>query len=231
MEERIVDPSVFQPPFVHQPAAPRPDPDLVAALREVSGLASAVSDELDTRGLRGAVPASEARPLLDARVVGPALTLRYLPERVRAGRLAAEGSSGRLGNQALAAAARPGDVAVIDGGGVSGCSLLGGLAAADALRAGVVAVLVDGAVRDVDEIVAAGLPTWAAARTPVTGRRRMEAVELNGWVAFRGAQVRPGDVVVADASGICFVPPEVFVEIAAAVLGQPAAWRTGITDQ
>jgi regulator of RNase E activity RraA len=164
-----------------------------------------VSDELDARGLRGAVPATQAPPLLDARVVGPALTLRYLPERLWPGRLAAEGSSGRLGNQALAAA-----------------SLLGGVAAAEALRAGVVAALVDGAVRDVDEIVAAGLPTWAVARTPVTGRRRMEAVELNGWVAFRGAQVRPGDLVVADSSGICFVPPEVFGEIAAAVLGQPA---------
>lgn len=222
MQERIVDPTVHQPPFVHELAAPRPDPGVVAALREVSGLASAVSDELDARGLRGAVPATQAPPLLDARVVGPALTLRYLPERLRPGRLAAEGSSGRLGNQALAAAARPGDVLVIDGGGSTGASLLGGVAAAEALRAGVVAALVDGAVRDVDEIVAAGLPTWAVARTPVTGRRRMEAVELNGWVAFRGAQVRPGDLVVADSSGICFVPPEVFPEIAAAVLGQPA---------
>ena len=222
MQERIVDPTVHQPPFVHELAAPRPDPGVVAALREVSGLASAVSDELDARGLRGAVPATQAPPLLDARVVGPALTLRYLPERLRAGRLAAEGSSGRLGNQALAAAARPGDVLVIDGGGTTEGSLLGGVAATEALRAGVVAALVDGAVRDVDEIVAAGLPTWAVARTPVTGRRRMEAVELNGWVAFRGAQVRPGDLVVADSSGICFVPPEVFGEIAAAVLGQPA---------
>ncbi|HEX8927989.1 MAG TPA: RraA family protein [Actinomycetota bacterium] len=222
MQERIVDPTVHQPPFVHELAAPRPDPGVVAALREVSGLASAVSDELDARGLRGAVPATQAPPLLDVRVVGPALTLRYLPERLRPGRLAAEGSSGRLGNQALAAAARPGDVLVIDGDGTVGASLLGGVAAAEALRAGVVAALVDGAVRDVDEIVAAGLPTWAVARTPVTGRRRMEAVELNGWVAFRGAQVRPGDLVVADSSGICFVPPEVFGEIAAAVLGQSA---------
>ena len=222
MQERIVDPTVHQPPFVHELAAPRPDPGVVAALREVSGLASAVSDQLDARGLRGAVPATQAPPLLDARVVGPALTLRYLPERLRPGRLAAEGSSGRLGNQALAAAARPGDVLVIDGGGATGASLLGGVAAAEALRAGVVAALVDGAVRDVDEIVAAGLPTWAVARTPVSGRRRMEAVELNGWVAFCGAQVRPGDLVVADSSGICFVPPEVFPEIAAAVLGQPA---------
>jgi 4-hydroxy-4-methyl-2-oxoglutarate aldolase len=212
-----------QPPFVHEAAGTPLDPEVVAALRAVSGLASAVSDELDARGLLGAVPASQAPPLLDsARVVGPALTMRYLPERLRPGRLAAGGSNGRLGNGALAAAARPGDVAVVDGGGVAEASLLGGIAAADALRAGIVAVLVDGAVRDVDEIVAAGLPTWAAARTPVTGRRRMEAVELNGWIAFRGVQVRPGDIVVADSSGICFVPPDAFPEIARAVLGQSA---------
>jgi regulator of RNase E activity RraA len=219
MPERIVDPSVHQPRFVHQAAAIPPDAGVVAALREVSGLACAVSDELDARGLRGAVPSSQAPPLLaGARVVGPALTMRYLPERLRPGRLAADGSPGHLGNAALAAAARPGDVVVVDGGGVTDVSLVGGVAAADALRAGIVAVLVDGAVRDVDEIVTAGLPTWAVARTPVTGRRRMEAVELNGWIAFRGVQVRPGDVVVADPSGICFVPPEVFPEIARAVL-------------
>lgn len=191
----------------------------MTALLQVRGLTSAVSDELDARGLRGAVPASLVPPLLPGmRVVGPALTLRYLPERFTAGRLRAEQSSGRLGNPALAAAARRGDVLVINGGDACEASLFGGLAAREASAAGVTAVLVDGAVRDVDELVAAGLGVWASARTPLTGRRRMEAVELNGWVAFRGVQVRPGDMVAADDSGICFVPPEAFPEIARAVL-------------
>lgn len=209
----------YQPAFVHDAPPPRGDPGLAAALLQVSGLSSAISDELDARGIRGAVPASLAPPLQAGRcVTGPAITLRYLPERFTAGRLSSEQSSGRLGNPALAAATRPGDVIVIDGGGDCGFSLFGGLAARNASAAGAAAVLVDGAVRDIDEILAAGLDVWASARTPVSGRRRLEAVELNGWVAFRGVQVRPGDVAIADDSGICFVPAEVFPEIARAVL-------------
>lgn len=211
--------ATHQPAFVHDPPAPLRDPGLDPALLQVSGLSSAVSDELDARGLRGAVPASLAPPLLPGmRAVGPAVTLRYLPERLTAERLRAEQSPGRLGNPALAAAARRGDVLVIDGGGDRGVSLFGGLAAQEASAAGVTAVLVAGAVRDIDELVATGLDIWAMARTPATGRRRLEAVELNGWVAFGGVQVRPGDVVIADDSGICFVPPGVFGEIAGAVL-------------
>ena len=220
----MADQPAHRPHFAHPGSGSSLDPAAVAALLEVSGLASAFSDELDARGLRGAVPASVAPPLVAGmRVVGPALTLRYLRERSTAAELVASGSSGHLGNAALAAAARQGQVAVIDGGGVTDVSLLGGLAAAAALAAGIVAALVDGAVRDVDEIVAAGLPVWASARTPAGGRRRMEAVELNGWIGFGGVQVRPGDVAVADDSGICFVPPERFAEAAAAVLRRPPA--------
>ncbi len=195
------------------------DKGLAAALRQVSGLASAVSDQLDIRGLRGAVPSSLAPPLIPGtRAVGTAVTLRYLPERFTAGRLRTEQSSGRLGNHALIAAAREGDVLVIDGEGECDASLFGGVAGKEALAAGVAAVLVNGAVRDVDELAASGLCVWASSRTPVTGRLRMEAVELNGWVGFCRAQVRPGDIVVADDSGICFVPPGSFPEIAHEVL-------------
>jgi regulator of RNase E activity RraA len=216
----MADQAAHQPRFTHASSGPSLDPALIAALLQVSGLASAVSDELDAAGLLGAVPASVAPPLVPgSKVIGPALTLRYLPERSTAARLTASGSAGHLGNAALAAAARQGQVAVIDGGGVTEVSLLGGLAAVDALAAGIVAALVDGAVRDVDEIVASGLPVWASARTPASGRRRMEAVELNGWIGFGGVQVRPGDVAVADDSGICFVPPERFAEVAAGILG------------
>jgi regulator of RNase E activity RraA len=216
----MADQPAHHPHFSHPSSESSLDPAVLAALLEVSGLASAFSDELDARGLRGAVPASVVPPLVaGSRVVGPALTLRYLPERSTAAQLAASGSTGHLGNAALASTARKGQVAVIDGGGVTEVSLLGGLAAAEALASGIVAALVDGAVRDLDEIVAAGLPVWASARTPASGRRRMEAVELNGWIGFGGVQVRPGDVAVADDSGICFVPPERFAEVAAAVLG------------
>jgi len=119
-----------------------------------------------------------------------------------------------LAHLTLAEYAQPGDVMVISAPPGVDVSVLGGQAAAAVLRSGLVGCVVFGAVRDVDEIIATGLRTWARVRTPVTGRGRLEAVEINGPVDAAGVQVMPGDVVVADASGIAFVPAEVFASIA-----------------
>src|SRR5262249_4942810 len=98
---------------------------------------------------------------------------------------------------------------VVDAGGVKDASCFGGLAAHTAAAAGIAGALVDGAVRDLDEIESAGLPVWAAAVTPRTGNRRLEAVAINRPICCAGAQVRRGDVVVADRTGACFVPFEI----------------------
>lgn len=197
----------------------RPDEDLVVRLKGLTGLVSAVSDAMDRRGLSGAVPASRAQPLLPGtKVVGPALTLRYLACREAPGASFASPVN-RLGTDAMLEAATEGDVLVIEGFPGYPASVFGGVAAQNARQAGAAAVLVDGAVRDIDEIVELGLPAWASVRTPVTGRGRVEAVELNGWIGFCDVQVRPGDIAVADDSGICFVPEEIFADVARTALG------------
>jgi regulator of RNase E activity RraA len=98
-------------------------------------------------------------------------------------------------------------------------SVLGGKAAQAAVSAGVAAVVVDGAVRDLDEIDATGLCVWSRGSTPITGRNRLEAVEINGPVQIGAVGVEAGDVVVADRSGIVFVPAEVFGTAAGRILG------------
>jgi regulator of RNase E activity RraA len=209
----------YLPPTVNAVDVTRPDPDLLRQLATVSGLSSAVSDLLDARGLQLAVPASAAPPLQsNVTIAGPVITLRYLPERSSVGWLAAERQPGRMAHNRLFELAQPGDVAVIDGSGSVGSSLLGGQAAGTAKRAGLAGCLVGGAARDVDEIRAHDLPVWSVTRTPMTSQRRLEAIEINGRVSFCGVQVRPGDIAVADDSGICFIPNELFAEIAAAIL-------------
>lgn len=199
----------YVPPRVAGLHVAGPDATVVARLERLTGLSSAFSDELDRLGLRSAVPASVAPPLRPTDVViGRAVTLRYLPART-----AVPGPS-MLAHLTLAEYAQPGDVMVISAPPGVDVSVLGGQAAAAVLRSGLVGCVVFGAVRDVDEIIATGLRTWARVRTPVTGRGRLEAVEINGPVDAAGVQVMPGDVVVADASGIAFVPAEVFASIA-----------------
>jgi regulator of RNase E activity RraA len=185
----------------------------VRALRNLTGLSSAFSDELDRLGIRTAVPASAAPPLRrEDVVIGRAVTIRYLPTR------AIEAGNGRLAHLTLFETIGPGDVAVIAAPAGIEASVLGGRAAAAGVRAGLGGLIAFGAVRDVDEILDTGLPVWAARLTPVTGRGRIEAVEINGPLDVAGVQVVPGDVVVADSSGITFVPATMFAEISARIV-------------
>lgn len=63
-------------------------------------------------------------------------------------------------------------------------------------------------MRDVGEIRKYGVPTWCRGATPKTGKCRIEAMEINGPVVLAGIQINPGDLIIADDSGICAVPPQ-----------------------
>lgn len=204
----------YRPDVVRAVEATAPDPALVERLRGVSGLSSAFSDELDRHGLLTVVPAAALRPLRPTDVViGRALTIRYLPQRVI-------GGPAGLAHLTACELARPGDVLVISSPIANAGSVLGGIAAEAIVAAGVAGVVVQGLVRDIDEIEVTGLPVWSTGHTPVTGRSRLVAQELNGPVEIHGVHVVAGDVVVADRSGVAFVPAERFAELARAVLGE-----------
>jgi regulator of RNase E activity RraA len=69
-------------------------------------------------------------------------------------------------------------------------------------------VIVDGACRDVDEIREVGLAVYARGVVPVTARGRIVQHSLNEEVQCGDAVVRPHDLVIADGSGVVFIPRE-----------------------
>jgi regulator of RNase E activity RraA len=148
-------------------------------------------------------------------VVGHAITISYLPERSVMHGPDRYPRPSRLAHRHLFSTASPGDVAVFDARGEAGISVMGGLAAGEAVAAGVSAVIVDGAVRDLSEIGAVNLSVWSRGITPITGKWRLEAVAVNGTISCAGVQVQPGDLVVADDSGVCFVPYAIIDEVLA----------------
>jgi 4-hydroxy-4-methyl-2-oxoglutarate aldolase len=87
--------------------------------------------------------------------------------------------------------AEPGDVLVIEG--VMGCSNMGGQSATIARRQGFAGAVVDGTLRDPEQYRGMGWPVWCRGFTPITGKWRMQTVEVNGTVEICGVQVRPGD--------------------------------------
>jgi 4-hydroxy-4-methyl-2-oxoglutarate aldolase len=179
-------------------------------LRGLTGVSATASDVLDELGFALTVPASVLRLRTTPRlVVGQVLTVRYLPERRAAAHPGLRGSPSRMAHHTVFALAQPGDIVVVDGAGTVDVSLLGGMAASSAMKAGVAACVIDGGIRDVEQLRATGVSVWSRAVTPRTGKWRVEAVAINEPIACGGVQVRPGDVVIADETGVCFLPIEV----------------------
>jgi len=185
----------------------RPSHEVIEGFLSITDLCSTVSDALDELGVGGAVPASDLSPVLGhGRAVGPAITLRYEPVGGSVGSRYARDERALLADRDLYGVGEAGDIAVFDSGGGPGVSVMGGLSATWARRVGIAACVVDGGVRDVGTIRRLQQPVWSRGRTPITGRHRLEAVEINGTVRLGGVQVNPGDLITADETGVCVIP-------------------------
>ncbi len=182
----------------------------------------AVSDALDRLGLRGAT--FGVRPLWACpRIVGRAVTVKIKPAGL-------EKPKQHLGTPAIQAA-RPGDVIVIDSGGRPDVSAWGGLLSLASKTKGLSGVVIDGACRDIDESREVGFPVYARAVVPMTARGRVVQDSFNQEIQFAGVQVHPGDLVIADGSGVVFIPREKEQEVikeAEAVAQQEAGMAEGI---
>ncbi|HZT47426.1 MAG TPA: hypothetical protein VFA64_05590 [Hyphomicrobiaceae bacterium] len=110
-------------------------------------------------------------------------------------------------------AANPGDVLVIDNGGHC-VSTFGGLATLAAKLKGIAGLVADTGVRDREEMIEHAFPVFARHMTPLTGRSRLAVVATNEPVSCGGVRVRPGDVIVADGSGVVCIPAEHAAEVA-----------------
>lgn len=127
-----------------------------------------------------------------ARVVG-----RALPVFCRKGE--------NIGILAALDVAEPGDVLVVDGQGDPDRALMGELLAERARVKGVLGMVVDGAVRDVEELRQLRFPVWAVGSSPAGPYKNGP-----GWagrpVAVGGVVVNRGDLVVGDGDGVVVVP-------------------------
>jgi len=157
----------------------------------------AASDALDRLGLRGATIG--IRPVWPcARIVGRAVTCKIKPAGL-------EKSKVHLGTPAIEAA-KESDIIVVDNGGRPDVSAWGGLLSLASKQKKLSGVVIDGACRDVDESRDVGFPVYARAVVPVTARGRIMQDSINQEIQCGGVQVHPGDLVIADGSGVVIIP-------------------------
>ena len=101
--------------------------------------------------------------------------------------------------------AQPGDILVLDTCGSYRHAVIGGMMSSAAFGKGIGGMVIDGAVRDVEELRANGYGVFAAAVVPNTGESEGPG-QLNHPVSCGGVPVLPGDVVVADDNCVAVVP-------------------------
>jgi len=109
--------------------------------------------------------------------------------------------------------AKTGDVLVINNDGGIHVAPWGELATLSCMKKGIAGVVIDGAVRDIDDIRAMKFPLFARAIVPNAGEPKGMG-EINAEIVCCGQYIRPGDWVVGDESGVVMIPHERAYEVA-----------------
>ncbi len=128
--------------------------------------------------------------------------IQVLPGSRAAGpaRIASCGQDDNLMVHAVIERIQPGDVLILTMPEPSAVALLGELLATQVKVKGAAAILVDGAIRDFEELVKLGLPIWARF-IRVRGATKTQIGQLDVPVNVGGMLIAPGDIVVLDADG------------------------------
>jgi 4-hydroxy-4-methyl-2-oxoglutarate aldolase len=169
----------------------RRDFERVAPATVSAASAYAASILADVAGRRGTMDGRIAALTPAMRVCGPAFTVE-----VRAG--------DNLMIHAAMALAKPGDVLVIDGKADRTCALMGSIMLNACKKLGLAGVVIDGSIRDTEELRELGFPVWAIGANP-NGPTKNIPGRINWPVSCGGVTVNPGDLVVGDADGITVI--------------------------
>lgn len=161
---------------------------------------SAVSDVLDKRGICGILTGFHSI-LTGVKILGTAMTVKEL--------------SGDLGEYSLEDFrigevidnAESGNVIILDNEGRR-ISTWGHLASLAAKLKGIRGVIVHGGVRDIEEIRRLNFPVFAEHIVPVSGKTRIKIESINIPIKIQDVEIAPGDLVVADGTGIAIIPQE-----------------------
>ena len=171
--------------------------------------ACAVSDALDQLGLPASVTGLGPRAA-KGRFSGSIVTVKLAAGKPPEGTMPRH-----LCTTAIDLAA-PGQVIVVEQRTGIECAGWGGILSNAARRRDLAGVIVEGLARDVDEAAEIGFPVHARGATARTARGRIYESATGEPVRVGDVTVANGDWVVADGSGVAFIPAARIADVLAA---------------
>lgn len=173
--------------------------ELINAIKEMD--TASISDAMDRLGIPGGLLG--IHPVMRGKkICGDAFTVHYIPCGV------VKGTVGDFIDDV-----KPGQVVVIDNGGRTYCTVWGDIMTTTAKLRGIEGTVIDGVCRDVDGIEALGYGIYTKSTYMVTGKDRVTVDYINQPVSISGVQIRPGDIILGDDSGVIAIPADKAEEI------------------
>jgi 4-hydroxy-4-methyl-2-oxoglutarate aldolase len=167
----------------------RVSPDIV---KKASQYAASIL--ADVAGRRGTLDGRISAVSPEIKMAGPAFTIEVRP-------------GDNLMIHAAMSMAKPGDILVVDGKGDRTCALMGSIMINACKKMGLGGVILDAAVRDIDELRELGFPVYSAGTNP-NGPTKFVPGRINWPISCGGASINPGDLIVGDADGVVVVERE-----------------------
>ena len=176
---------------------PRPERALIDRMAQLP--TATIANALDDVGKLVNCPV-ELRPVAPGmRFAGPAVTVEVIAGQP------GQFTSADFRVGAMIDAAVAGDVIVVSAQAARS-STWGGMASLAAKVKGIAGLVVDGGVRDIDEMVQHEFPVFARHCVSTTGRTRLRVNGINVPIEIDGVGVNPGDLIVADSTGVVVIP-------------------------
>ena len=167
----------------------RVSPEIVAKAAEF-----AASILADVAGRRGTLDGRITAVSPGLRMAGPAFTIEVRP-------------GDNLMIHAAMSMAKPGDILVVDGKGDRTCALMGAIMINACKKLGLGGVILDAAVRDIEELRELGFPVYSVGTNP-NGPTKFVPGRINWPISCGGASINPGDLIVGDADGVVVIERE-----------------------
>ena len=209
--------------MIETPDIERPKQELIDAFAAV-GSATA-SGELHKMGIRnphlvGLVPRIPGKC-----VVGPALTLQFMPKRDDLYDIDEHADPEKQLHRHALYHTQPGDIVVVDARSDMSSGVFGDMMLTYFKGRGGIGVVVDGCIRDFPKVECLGLGLWLRGVTPnYHTQTNIFPYAVNVPVACGGTVVMPGDIIIADDDGAVVVPIALGEELAG-LANEHAEWE------